>query len=58
MVLHIILTKQFYGWALSCVWQRMASLEVELHLVHIELAELKKQLAAFENNKDLSTLNE
>jgi hypothetical protein len=58
MVLHITLTKKIYGWALSCVWQRIASLEVELHLVHIELAKLKEQLAAFENNMDLSTLNE
>jgi DNA repair exonuclease SbcCD ATPase subunit len=38
--------------------QRMASLEAELHLAHTELAKLKEQLAASENNKDLCTLNE
>ncbi|CAK9189505.1 unnamed protein product [Sphagnum troendelagicum] len=41
----------------SCT-RRMASLEAELHLAHIELAKLKEQLAASESNKDLCTLNE
>ncbi|CAK9190583.1 unnamed protein product [Sphagnum troendelagicum] len=41
----------------SCT-RRMASLEAELHLAHIELTKLKEQLAASENNKDLCTLNE
>ncbi len=53
MVLHL----QLNGLWACCLWQRMSSLEAELHLAHSELTKAREQLAASES-KDLKKLQD